>query len=475
MAPTASTSAAPHAAQAPKTIRPQAGYQEAILSSSADIAIGGGQAGAGKTFALLLEPLRHVGNADFGAVVFRRETPQITNEGGLWDESERLYGGLKAKPNRNELSWTFRDGAKVRFAHMQHATDRFSWDGSQIPLIGFDQLEHFEEVQFWYMLSRNRSACGVRPYLRATCNPVPDDDPTGAWLHKLISWWIDQETGYPLLERSGVLRWFVRLNDELYWADSREALLAQFPDADPDELQPKSLTFIPGSLDDNQILLAIDPGYRANLLALPTVERERLLRGNWKVKPAVGKVFNRAWFKTFLPVAPADVVAWVRYWDKAGTEDGGKRTAGVLIGKRKSGRYVVADVVKGQWGAHNREVTIKQVAEADRFRCGDAPHETWLEQEPGSGGKESAENTVMNLAGHVVRAERVTGDKVTRSGPFAAQCEAGNVDVVQATWTEEYIAELHNFDGKAGFMDQVDASSGAFNKVAKVKPRRLTW
>ena len=61
------------------------------MSSAADIAIYGGAAGGGKTFARLLEPLRHVSNKNFGAVIFRRTTPQITNDGALWDESLNLY------------------------------------------------------------------------------------------------------------------------------------------------------------------------------------------------------------------------------------------------------------------------------------------------------------------------------------------------------------------------------------------------
>jgi predicted phage terminase large subunit-like protein len=447
-----------------------------VLSSPADVVIAGGAAGGGKTFGLLLEPLRHVDNPRFGAVIFRRETPQITNEGGLWDESGALYPQLGATPNQNDLSWTFKSGAKVRFSHMQHATDRFAWDGAQIPLIGWDQLESFLEAQWWYLFSRNRSVCGVRPYIRATCNPVPDDDDTGGWLHRLISWWIDPETGLAIPSRSGVIRYMARINEVVEWADSEAELRARFPHVSPDKLQPKSFTFIPSRLSDNRILTTKDPGYIASLMALPLVERERLLGGNWKIKAAAGTVLNRAWFKT-LPAQPTDVVRWVRYWDKAGTEGGGKRSAGVLMGIRRSSRdYVIADVVTGQWSAHNREVTIKQVAEADAMRP--EPVEIWVEQEPGSGGKESAENTIQNLAGYTIKAERVTGDKVTRAGPFAAQAEAGNVYLVASSWNELFLAEAHRFDGVHGFMDQIDAASGAFNKLVAVPARvqtEATW
>jgi predicted phage terminase large subunit-like protein len=89
----------------------------------------------------------------------------------------------------------------------------------------------------------------------------------------------------------------------------------------------------------------------------------------------------------------------------------------------------------------------------------------WVEQEPGSGGKESAENTIRNLAGWTVKADRVTGDKATRAEPLAAQCEAGNVKLVKGDWNSAFLDELTVFpQGK--YKDQTDAASGAFNKLA---------
>jgi hypothetical protein len=80
---------------APATISAQPGPQTAFLGTSADICIYGGAAGGGKTVGLILEPLRHVGRvANFTAVFFRRTTPQITNPGGLWDETRNFYPRL---------------------------------------------------------------------------------------------------------------------------------------------------------------------------------------------------------------------------------------------------------------------------------------------------------------------------------------------------------------------------------------------
>ena len=456
-------------------VRPQPGPQTAFLEARADIVIAGGAAGGGKTYALLLEPLRHIKNAEAGVVFFRRTYPQITAEGGLWDDAGDLYPQLGGVSNETELSYTFPSGMRIKMAHMQHAKDRFQWKGAQVPVIMFDQLEDFEDDQFWYLLSRNRSArAGFGPYVRATCNPVPDDDAVGGWLNTLVAWWIDQETGYAIPERSGVVRWFVRINDEMVWADDKATLEGQHPDA-----PPRSLTFIPATLKDNPILERADPAYRGWLMALPAFERERLLMGNWKVKPEAGKVFDRANFKA-LDALPAGITDWCRYWDKAGTQDGGDWSAGVLVGRWQIGvtptgeglfNYVVADVTRGQWSALARERVIAQKADADS-RLGQFV-QMWVEQEPGSGGKESAEMTVMKLAGYTIRVDRVTGSKLVRASPLSVQVEAGNVYYVVGGWNEEWLAEHHRFNGKTGWMDQVDASSGAFNKLFLHTPDEL--
>jgi predicted phage terminase large subunit-like protein len=439
-------------------IRPQPGPQMKVLSSPADIVITGGAAGGGKTWSLLIEPLRHVANPHFGAVFFRRTYPQITNEGGLWDEAMELYPLLDGMPNEHDRLFRFPSGMTVSFRHLQHEKDARKWTGSQVPLFDFDQLEEFEAGQFWYIVSRMRSPrSGVRPYLRASANPVPPDDEVGGWLNQFIAWWWDPATGYAIPERSGVIRWFVRHDEEIHWANTAAELQLRFPKHDP-----LSVTFIPSTLDDNPALTTADPGYRGRLEALPLVERERLLKGNWLIKPTAGKLLNRAWFSV-LPAMPTDVVSWVRYWDKAGTAGGGKYSAGVLMGRRSSGRFVIADVVRGQWGALDREAVIKTTADVDRAAGRNVT--VWVEQEPGSGGKESAENTVRNLAGHVVHAERVTGDKLTRSGPFRAQAEAKNVELVLGPWNEPFLSEAQNYDGVHGVMDQIDATSGAFNKL----------
>lgn len=272
-------------------IRPQPGPQEQFLSCPADIAIYGGSAGGGKSFMLLMEAIRHLENAKFAGVIFRRETPQITNPGGLWERSQDLYSLVEGKPREHRHDWKFPSGATMMFSHLQYEKDKTNWQGAEIPYIGFDELTHFTKTQFTYFYSRNRSTSGVRGYIRASCNPDPD-----SWVAKFIEWWIDQETGFPILERAGVLRYMVVADGDELWFDTLEeahqaALDMGLLDDErlaENNLRPedliKSVTFIPGSIYDNKILMQKDPGYLGSLLAMPAEERAMLLDGNWKIR-----------------------------------------------------------------------------------------------------------------------------------------------------------------------------------------------
>ena len=166
---------------------------------------------------------------------------------------------------------------------------------------------------------------------------------------------------------------------------------------------------------------------------------------------------------------PVRLVRIVRSWDKAGTQDGGNYTAGVLMGIDRDGIYWVLDVIRGQFGAATRERTIKQTAQLDGSRV-----EVELEIEGGSGGKESGENTVKNLAGFKVHITHPTGDKEARAYPFASQVGAGNVCCLLRAWTRDFVEELRYFP-RGTYDDQVDAASAAFNRLAKRRKRIGGW
>lgn len=187
--------------------------------------------------------------------------------------------------------------------------------------------------------------------------------------------------------------------------------------------------------------------------------------GQFQQRPTArgGGQFDRGDFAT-VDASPRQAIR-VRYWDKAGTQDGGKYTAGVRLAYW-AGVATIEDVVRGQWGAASREAIIKQTAEADARLFGVGAVATFVEQEPGSGGKESAEATIKNLGGHSVYADRPTGDKFTRAKPLAAAAEAHNVKVRRGDWTEDFLRELDAAGPGAANLDQMDAAAGAFNKAA---------
>ncbi len=180
--------------------------------------------------------------------------------------------------------------------------------------------------------------------------------------------------------------------------------------------------------------------------------------------PHEGNLFKRDWFELITHV-PARCRR-VRYWDKAGTEGGGAFSCGVLVAFDSQTKiYYIEDLVRGQWSAGRRETIIKQTADLDAAAYGKLRIKIWVEQEPGSGGKDSAVATVTNLAGFIIKADRPTGDKVLRARPLAAAAEAGNVKVKNASWTRDYLDRMGAFP-YGTYKDDADATSGAFNKLA---------
>ena len=446
--------------------RPQP-KQELFLKSSADVCIYGGAAGGGKTWSLLADPLYHKDVKGFGAVQFRRTIAEITLEGGLWDESEKLYPIFGAQPNLSAHVWTFPSGAKITFSGIQYEQDLDKWRGAQIAGIYFDQLETFERRQFFYMLTRNRSTCGVKPYIRATCNPEP------GWLADFLSWWIADD-GYADLSRAGVIRWFVVVNDVVYWADHKYDLIDQFPEIK--DLQPKSCTFIPATIYDNKVLLRENPSYLSNLQAQSLVDRERLLGdaergGNWKIKPEAGNLFNRTWFPIVKEWDPNDSWTFVIRWDFAATEQSLKNddpdyTAWCVMGKNaRTGEFLILEA--GQKRLNPSAVYDEFLTRCDYWRGRLADYNLRLkvrwEIEPGSASKREARTFAGLVPWADARGIPSRGSKIERARPMAAQAEHGFISVLRGDWNEAYLNHMHS--QPADHDDMMDASTGAFDDL----------
>jgi predicted phage terminase large subunit-like protein len=244
-------------------------------------------------------------------------------------------------------------------------------------------------------------------------------------------WWIDPETGLPLSERDGVLRDYVRVAEKIVWADRPKDLMQHLPrpeDLPPDVDLPRpiSVTFIPATMFDNPAQLQVNPKYFAWLLSLPQLERERLLGGNWKIRPAARPYSKREWC-TIVEEAPADLDV-ACYWDLTATEktrfNDPDWTVGIKLGRNRNGGYWLLDMVRRRANPGDVEKLLLNIASQDgtRVRIG-------FGQDPGQAGKSQRLHLVRALSGFSVTPSPESGDKATEFGPFSSQCRAGNVNI----------------------------------------------
>lgn len=446
-------------------IKPHPGPQTQFLSCPADICIYGGQVGGGKTFGMLMDGLRFKDNKRANAVWFRRTREQIKQGGGAWDESLNLYPKFGGVPNLSELVWRFPSRYYLRMTHLEHENTVYQYDGAQIPIAYFDELRSFTEKQFFYILTRLRSSAGIKPYVRAGTNP----DPTG-WLRDIVDWWIGED-GFAIQERSGVIRWFVRLEDKMYWGASRDALISEMLDLGYkfDEIRPKSFTFINASLDDNPTLMKLNPDYKASVLAQHKVERERLL-GNWNSVGGAGDYFNRSMFEEIYSFQLPIDRQRIRFWDRAGTEktddNDPDATASILMSRQGSTLFVedFSDLIFEKPGKVLQR--IKNVASQDGMGV-----VVGMSQDPGQAGVDQIERAVAELMPYTVWTfvEAKIGGKEIRAGGVSAQAEFGNIKVVKGPWNDAFYKYIEYFP-KGRYKDPVDALSGAFYHLTGVNP-----
>lgn len=224
-----------------------------------------------------------------------------------------------------------------------------------------------------------------------------------------------------------------------------------------------TLDFVDPRLADGELLCP-------ERFSAEVLEEYKLRLGNYaysaqyqqRPSPRGGGMFQVENFNIVKGFHKGSIASTVRYWDKAGTEGGGAFTSGVKMHCLREGRFIVEDVRRGHWNSAKREAIIKQTAELDGKEV-----VVWVEQEPGSSGKESAENTVRNLAGFMVKSDRVTGAKEVRAEPYAVQVENKNVDLVIGEWNKEFLHQHENAPvGK--YKDDWDAAAGAFNKLVVI-------
>lgn len=175
--------------------------------------------------------------------------------------------------------------------------------------------------------------------------------------------------------------------------------------------------------------------------------------------PAGGGMFQREWFRIIDALPTEGRQVSTRFWDCAGTSGGGDWTVGAKMSRYANGLFIVEHVVRAQLSSGAVDALVQQTATTDgrlvRIR---------EEQEPGSSGKAVTSSRATALAGWDYRGVPSTGEKTTRWRPFAVQCEAGNVRLLNGPWVQALLDELALVP-YATHDDQADAVSGAFNDL----------
>ena len=223
--------------------RANEGPQTDFLAASETDVLYGGAAGGGKSYAMLVDPLRFAHRAAHRALILRRSMPELRE---LIDKSRELYPKAfpGAKFREVEKIWTFPSGAKLEFGFLERNADVYRYQGQAYSWIGFDEITHLNTEFSWnYLASRLRTTDPeIQTYMRCTANPGG----AGAT-------WVKKRYVNP--------------------SEPNESFVGK------DGLTRK---FIPARLEDNPYL-SKDGRYEQMLKALPEVQRRQLLEGNWDI------------------------------------------------------------------------------------------------------------------------------------------------------------------------------------------------
>lgn len=390
--------------------------QKVFLRTNSIEALFGGAAGGGKSSALLMAAMQYVEVPGYSAILFRRTYADLALPGAIMDRFQHWIAPYdEVRWNANNYTAVFPSGARISFGYLNNQQDYLRYKGAEFQFIGMDEVTEIRENDYRYLFSRlRRPASGplsqVPLRMRAASNPAPN--------------WVRQR----------------------FIVEGKET----------------GRIFVPSKLTDNPGIDAAS--YRQSLQALDPIERRRLELGDWW-STSLGTLFER---ESFVVIDQVDVpeltssARAVRFWDLAATEPSQSNpdpdwTVGTLMLFDQGISYVL-DVRKARVKGEKVEQFIAQTAYEDGRGV-----PIRMEQEPGSSGKALADQYARYVVpGYDFGAIRSTGDKVTRSRPFAAAVANGNVRLVRGPWLTEYLDEFSSFPEAANHDDQVDSSVGAF-------------
>ena len=428
--------------------------QRAAIESRADFVVFGGGNGPGKTFTLQMLPLQpeYRNTPGCQSVIFAESNVKLEMAGGLVDKCKKYYAqahpdaenGYRQTP-RKRWSWPTKTGAPSTI-DLSFVGEPGQWDAMEAAVIAIDQIEQVDERQAFSVFGRNRSTTGVRCRIFATANPP--EEGRNHWLTKMLTsgGWIGED-GFPLQDQAGVVRYYTRHpdTDEFVFADSVEALVATglLPvDADGIAIPPSSMTFFPALIDDHPDA-DFRREYKRKLASLPMFERRRRLEGNWYVSEEAGKYFNAAMFKV-VDYLPSRYCRQVRSWDNAwSTSDKADWTPGVLESFESDGGIYICDVLRIRGTFSHVERAVEMVAEVDGKQV-----VIRLPKDAGAaGGLQSGLAQRLGAKGYTVVQTADKGDKLSRSKPYQACAERGQIRLANMHTTQRVaLAMLDAFE-----------------------------
>ena len=237
-----------HINQQEVVFKPNTGPQTDFLASAEREVFYGGARGGGKSYAMLVDPLRYCDKTHHRALLLRRTMPELRD---LITHSQRLYNRAfpGAKWREQEKEWRFPSGAKIEFGYAENMTDALRYQGQSYTWIGIDELPQYPSPDIYnFLRSSLRSVDPEIPvFMRSTGNPG-----------NIGSQWVREMFVNP--------------------AEPNKTFNLEI--STPTGTKRITRRFIPAKLQDNPYLMQTDD-YYAMLASLPEIQRKQFLDGDW--------------------------------------------------------------------------------------------------------------------------------------------------------------------------------------------------
>ncbi len=216
--------------------------QKRFMDAEESEVLFGGAAGGGKSYGQIADALVFaLKYPKSKQLILRRSFAEL--EKSLIRTALSLFPKEIYSFNSSSHTGKFKNGSIIDFGYCAAENDVYQYQSAEYDIIRFDELTHFTEAQYVYLISRVRGANSYPKQIKSSTNP-------GGIGHS--------------------------------WVKSRFIDMAPpntpfFADGEMTRI------FIPSLIDDNGFLSGSDPDYKKRLSALPERERRALLFGDWDI------------------------------------------------------------------------------------------------------------------------------------------------------------------------------------------------